>query len=106
MQLAVAELLEDAAEVELYAKKRQLILDVLDQAGFEYVRPGGAFYVFPKSPDPDDVAFCKAAQEENILLVPGSGFMGPGYFRIAYCCDDATITNSLEAFKRVRRRYA
>ena len=106
MQLAVAELLEDTAEVAQYAKKRELILRVLDQAGFDYVRPGGAFYVFPKSPDPDDVAFCKAAQEENILLVPGSGFMGPGYFRIAYCCDDATITNSLEAFKRVRARFA
>ena len=106
MQMAVAELLDDTAEVAEYARKRELILGVLDEAGFEYVRPGGAFYVFPKSPDPDDVAFCKAAQEENLLLVPGSGFMGPGYFRIAYCCDDATITNSLAAFKRVRARFA
>ncbi len=106
MQMAIAELLDDTAEVAEYARKRELILGVLDQAGFEYVRPGGAFYVFPKSPDPDDVAFCKAAQEENLLLVPGSGFMGPGYFRIAYCCDDATIINSAEAFKRVRARYS
>ncbi|MBU4566597.1 MAG: pyridoxal phosphate-dependent aminotransferase [Desulfarculus sp.] len=100
MQLAVAELLEDAAEVAEYARKRELILGVLDEAGYEYVRPGGAFYVFPKSPIPDDVAFCKLAIEQNLLLVPGSGFMGPGYFRIAYCCDDATIINSVGAFKR------
>ena len=105
MQLAVAELLNDAAEVAEYARKRELILGVLDQAGYEYVRPGGAFYVFPKSPTPDDVAFCKRAMEENLLVVPGSGFMGPGYFRIAYCCDDATIVNSLEAFKRARQAF-
>ncbi len=105
MQLAVAELLDDAAEVAEYARKRELILGVLDQAGYEYVRPGGAFYVFPKSPTPDDVAFCKRAMEENLLVVPGSGFMGPGYFRIAYCCDDATIVNSLEAFKRARQAF-
>ena len=102
MQMAVAELLDDAAEVAEYARKRELILGVLDEAGYEYVRPGGAFYVFPKSPIPDDVAFCKIAIEQNLLLVPGSGFMGPGYVRIAYCCDDATITNSLEAFKKAK----
>ncbi len=105
MQLAVAELLDDSAEVAEYARKRELILGVLDEAGFEYTRPGGAFYVFPTSPDPDDVAFCKAAQEENILVVPGSGFMGPGFFRIAYCCDDDTIIRSVDAFKRLRQRF-
>jgi len=103
MQLAVAELLDDSAEVAEYARKRELILKVLDEAGYEYVRPGGAFYVFPKSPIADDVAFCRRAIEENLLVVPGSGFMGPGYFRIAYCCDDASIVNSLEAFKRARQ---
>lgn len=105
MQLVVAELLDDSAEVVEYAKKRELIMGVLDEAGFEYTRPGGAFYVFPTSPDPDDVVFCKAAQEENILVVPGSGFMGPGYFRIAFCCDDDTIIRSADAFKRLRRRF-
>jgi aspartate aminotransferase len=105
MQRAVAELLEDTADVAQYAKKRELILKVLDDAGFEYVKPLGGFYVFPKSPIPDDVAFAKAAQEENTLVVPGSGFMGPGYFRIAFCCSDDTITRSAEAFKRIRARF-
>jgi len=105
MQRAVAELLGDHAEMELYAKKRDAICQVLDDAGFEYVKPQGAFYVFPKSPIPDDVAFVKQAQEENLLLVPGSGFRGPGYFRIAFCCSDETITGSAQAFKRVRERF-
>ncbi len=105
MQRTVAELLEDTADVSQYATKRELILKVLDDAGFEYVKPLGGFYVFPKSPIEDDVEFAKAAQEENILVVPGGGFMGPGYFRIAFCCSDDTITRSAEAFKRVRARF-
>jgi aspartate aminotransferase len=105
MQRTVAELLEDTADVAQYAKKREMILKVLDDAGFEYVKPLGGFYVFPKSPIPDDVKFAKAAQEENVLVVPGGGFMGPGYFRIAFCCSDDTITRSAEAFKRVRARF-
>lgn len=105
MQRTVAELLEDTADVAQYATKRALILKVLDEAGFEYVKPLGGFYVFPKSPIEDDVKFAKAAQEENLLVVPGSGFMGPGYFRIAFCCSDDTITRSVDAFKRVRARF-
>ncbi|MFH1034177.1 MAG: pyridoxal phosphate-dependent aminotransferase [Pseudomonadota bacterium] len=105
MQLAVAELLDSAADVEQYATKRRLICQVLQEAGFEFTEPKGAFYAFPKSPVADDVAFVRAAQEENLLLVPGSGFMGPGYFRIAYCCSDQTIERSAGAFKRVRERF-
>lgn len=63
------------------------------------VKPQGAFYLFPESPLPDDVEFVMAAQKHNILLVPGSGFGAPGYFRIAYCIDKQVILNSLPAFK-------
>ena len=72
---------------------------------FETVKPQGAFYVFPKSPDPDDVAFVKRAQQENILLVPGSGFGGPGHFRISLCCDPDTIDNSRPGFERLAGFY-
>ena len=105
MQLAVAELLDEKIDIEQYARKRDLMCQVLDQADFAYTRPVGAFYVFPPSPVADDVAFAQAAMEENILLVPGSGFRGPGHFRLAYCCSDETIINSLPAFKRLRAKY-
>jgi aspartate aminotransferase len=105
MQKVVAELLQDSADMNEYARKRDLFCDVLDQAGYEYVKPKGAFYIFPKSPIADDVAFVKAAVEECLLLVPGSGFMGPGHFRIAFCCEDAVIERSVNAFKKVRERF-
>jgi aspartate aminotransferase len=105
MQRAVVMLLEEKADIAQYEKKRDLMCQVLDEAGFSYVKPGGAFYVFPRCPVDDDVAFAAAAIQENILLVPGSGFMGPKHFRLAFCCSDDTITRSLPAFKRLRARY-
>ena len=104
-QRIVAELLEHSADISQYARKREMICKVLDDAGFEFIKPGGTFYVYPKSPIADDVAFVNAAQEENLLLVPGAGFAGPGHFRIAFCCSDETIERSAEAFKKVRSRF-
>ncbi|MBU4503230.1 MAG: aminotransferase class I/II-fold pyridoxal phosphate-dependent enzyme, partial [Proteobacteria bacterium] len=75
------------------------------ECGYEFVRPSGAFYLFPKSPVPDDVKFVKALLDELILVVPGSGFGGPGHFRIAFCVDDATIINSIPGFKRAIEKF-
>ena len=72
--------------------------------GYEFIRPAGAFYLFPKSPIPDDVKFVQALQEELILAVPGSGFGGPGHFRLAFCVDDETIIKSIPGFKRVMEK--
>lgn len=92
-------------DVSVYQKLRDKLLSMLKELGFEAVNPQGAFYVFPKSPDPDDVAFVKKAQQENILLVPGSGFGGPGHFRISLCCDPNTIDNSRPGFERLAGLY-
>ena len=89
----------------LYEQKRNLLCDGLSECGYEFVKPKGAFYLFPKSPVPDDVAFVKALQEELILTVPGSGFGAPGHFRIAFCVDDDTIRRALPGFKRVLKRF-
>jgi aspartate aminotransferase len=67
------------------------------------VKPGGGFYLFPRSPFEDDVAFVRKALEHNILLVPGSGFGAPGYFRIAYCVDMGVIERSLPAWDKLAR---
>ena len=72
-----------SVDINEYKRKRDLLCDGLASSGYEFIRPPGAFYLFPKAPIEDDVAFTKALQEELILVVPGSGFAGPGYFRIA-----------------------
>jgi len=105
MQRAVAGLQGASVDVNEYKRKRDLLCDGLQASGYEFIRPSGAFYLFPKSPIPDDVAFAKELQEELILVVPGSGFAGPGYFRIAFCCPDETIVNALPGFERVMSKY-
>jgi aspartate aminotransferase len=67
--------------------------------GYRMVKPDGAFYLFPQSPLQDDVAFVRTAQKHNLLLVPGTGFGAPGYFRIAYCVDISMIERSLPAWR-------
>ena len=84
----------------IYKRKRDLLCEGLRDAGYEFSVPAGAFYVFPRTPISDDVKFVKILQEELILAVPGSGFGGPGYFRLAYCVDDDTIKRSFSGFKK------
>jgi aspartate aminotransferase len=104
MQRAVAYLLEDTVDVPLYQTKRDLMCEQLVSFGYDLIKPEGAFYLFPKTPIADDVAFVAALQDENILTVPGSGFGGPMHFRIAYCVSDDTIERALPGFERVMKR--
>ena len=101
MQRVVGSIQGAVANVAAYARKRDLICSGLAECGYEFVQPPGAFYLFPKSPIPDDVEFVKLLQKELILAVPGSGFGGPGHFRLAFCVDDDTIVNAMPGFKKV-----
>lgn len=105
MQRAIQSLQGVSVDATIYERKRDLLCDGLSECGYEFVKPKGAFYLFPKTPTPDDVAFVRALQEELILTVPGSGFGAPGYFRIAFCVDDETIQGSLPGFQRVLKRF-
>ncbi len=105
MQKIVACLQGTSVDIALYKRKRDLLCEGLAAAGYDFVTPPGTFYLFPRAPIADDVAFVQALQEELILVVPGSGFNGPGHFRIAFCVDDDTIVNALPGFKRVMARF-
>ena len=105
MQRAIPRLLDVAIDVSIYKKKRDMLCEGLGSIGYEFNRPEGAFYLFPKSPVEDDVEFVSTLQDENILTVPGSGFGGPGYFRIAYCVSDDTIVRAMPGFERAIKKY-
>ncbi len=106
MQRVVASMQGECVDISEYARKRELLCNGLAEYGYKFVKPPGAFYLFPETPIEDDVRFVRALQEELILVVPGSGFMGPGHFRIAFCVDDETIVNAMPGFKRVMNKYA
>jgi aspartate aminotransferase len=104
MQRVVAGLTQVSVDISPYAHRRDLFYRILREAGYELVKPGGAFYFFPKSPIPDDVAFIQELKQENILAVPGRGFGRPGYFRLAFCVTEATIERAAAGFARARSR--
>lgn len=102
-QKVIASSLDAETDISQYKKKRDVLFDFLTGLGFDCIKPQGAFYLFPKSPIPDDIEFIKAAAKHNVLLVPGTGFGQPGYFRMSYCVSIDTIKNSLPAIEAIAR---
>jgi aspartate aminotransferase len=105
-QRVVAGFQDNSVSIADYEKKRDVMYGTLIEAGFECVKPQGAFYLFPKSPLEDEVEFVmQMQQEERILLVPGRGFGREGYFRIAYCVPMDVILKARPGFLRAGERY-
>ncbi len=101
LQRAITSLMDTAVDITPYVRRRELFCRLLAEGGYDFVRPKGAFYLFPRSPLDDDVAFVQALKEENILAVPGRGFGRPGYFRLAFCVPESTIVAAAPGFARV-----
>jgi len=105
MQRLVASLQRNSVNIREYEDKRDLFYDSLVSFGYEVVKPQGAFYIFPKAPIEDDLAFVKDLQSRRILTVPGRGFGKPGHFRIAYCVEKKVIEGALPGFREIALKY-
>jgi aspartate aminotransferase len=105
MQRALVHLQGVTVDMQRYERQRNFFCDTLSAMGYQLVRPQGAFYIFPKSPIEDDVAFVKALQAKHILTVPGRGFGTPGHFRIAYCVEDRTIERAMDGFRAAAKDF-
>ena len=104
-QKVVAKCINEKTDISYYDRNRETLYNGLKECGFEFIKPQGAFYLFVKSPVPDEKEFCAAAKKYNILIVPGSSFACPGYVRIAYCVSYDTIVNALPKFKELAKEY-
>jgi aspartate aminotransferase len=102
-QWVVAQVPDATIDVGLYQAKRDLICDALGAMGYDAPRPQGSFYIFPKTPIADDLAFIRLLQEEGILSVPGSGFGRAGYMRLSLTIPQRDIERSLPGFERAIR---
>lgn len=104
-QRVVARCVDEPSNIAAYERNGNLLYEGLKEAGIECLKPQGAFYLFPKALEEDDRAFCEKAKQFDLLLVPGSDFGCPGYFRAAYCIKESTIRNSIPAFKKLAAEY-
>lgn len=100
-QKVAARHLYSAVGLADYKERRDMLYNILINTGFECTLPKGAFYLFPKSPIPDDKKFAEIALKHRTIVVAGSGFSYPGYFRLSYCVSRETIRGSEKAFAEI-----
>lgn len=105
MQLVIARCVDEKTDIDFYRANGELLYDIVTKAGFDAVKPQGAFYLWVKAPDGDDNAFVDAAKEHKILMVPGSAFAGPGYVRLSFCVAHDMIERSRQAFLDLGEEY-
>lgn len=103
-QLVVGRVPDAAVDVTQYQEKRDLLCDALNSMGYHAPRPQGSFYVFPRTPLDDDVAFIRLLQAEGILAVPGTGFGRSGYMRLSLTISKDDLVRSLPGFERAMGR--
>ena len=105
MQRTIIDVCGDTADLSVYEENKKILYDALLSYGYSCVEPGGTFYMFPRSLEPDSYAFCEKAKEKNLMLVPGDIFGCPGHFRIAYCVPTERIQKALPVFKELAEEY-
>ena len=115
MQRIVAELTTAKVDINIYDRRRAAFMQILDEAGIQYAKPEGAFYLFCQVPlrgtvphkgeSGDDSAFIDHLKKYLVLGVPGSGFAKPGWMRFAYCVDEEIIKASGAAFKKAMEEW-
>jgi aspartate aminotransferase len=97
-QWVAAEAGDAGPDLAMYQAKRDLLCENLANLGYEVRKPQGAFYLFMKTPIPDDIAFVRVLANEGVLTVPGTGFGRSGYIRLSLTVPRDTIARSMPGF--------
>jgi aspartate aminotransferase len=100
IQIAVAEVLGLTSDLSVYETNMNIIYNELVDLGFEVVKPGGTFYIFPKALEEDSITFCQKAMKYDLVLVPGDSFGCKGYFRMAYCIETDKVKRAMVALRK------
>ncbi|MEE3420803.1 MAG: pyridoxal phosphate-dependent aminotransferase [Lachnospiraceae bacterium] len=103
VQQAVAKVIDETSDLSVYETNMNLLYDALTRIGFEVVKPGGTFYIFPKALEADANAFSMKAKEYDLILVPADNFGCPGYFRMAYCIDTEKVERAIPVLEKFAR---
>ena len=104
-QRVMAECCDLTSDISVYEENCALLVDALRAMGYYVVQPGGAFYLFVRALEEDDMAFSERAKQFDLLLVPGCGFGVSGYVRLAFCVEQDMIRRSLPKFQALADSY-
>ncbi len=106
LQRVIAQCLGIPSDVATYEENRRILCKGLDELGYEYVEPDGAFYLWVRALEDDAVAFSERAKDFELLLVPSDSFGATGWVRLSYCIAKDTIERSMPAFAKLKEAYA
>jgi LL-diaminopimelate aminotransferase len=88
---------------EIYARRRDLVCDALQEIGVGVTPPKGTIYVWAPVPEGHTSAsYCEMVLEESAVVIsPGSAYgpNGEGFFRISLTIDDARLGEAVERLR-------
>jgi aspartate aminotransferase len=99
MQYSLAELDRLSIDLVELERKRDLLVAALGRYGYDLHPPEGTFYLWVRSPDPDDVEFVERLAGQGVLVLPGTTCASPGHFRISLTATAEMIEQSLPTFQ-------
>jgi aspartate aminotransferase len=88
-----------SVDIPALQARRDRMLPVLRELGYEPTFPEGTFYLLARSPDPDDLAFTDRLAELGALVLPGTIVECPGWFRISLTASDEMVERGLDALR-------
>ncbi len=104
LQHAIGDLEKLSIDLSELQRKRDLMVAGLRAQGYQVHEPDGTFYLLPKAPLDDDMAFAGLLAERDIFVMPGTICSIPGYFRITLTASAERLAQSLEGFGAARRQ--
>lgn len=100
MQYALPDIDAISIDLEHLQRKRDRMVEALTEQGYEVNLPESTFYVLGRSPIANDMEFAEQLAGDGVVVLPGSAFEMPGYFRISLTATDAMIDRALPHFAR------
>ncbi len=103
MQYAVPDLETLSIDQAVLARRRDRLMRVLGDNGYEVLPPEGTFYLWTKWPEGDPAQLWNHLADRNVFVLPGSLMHAPDYFRISLTASDEMVERALSAFRDVAR---
>ena len=103
LQRALGDLEKLSVDVKALQRRRDRMVESLRASGYDLHSPEGTFYLLPRSPIEDDVAFTEQLARDKVFILPGALVEMPGWFRISITGNDDMVERALPIFERAAK---
>jgi aspartate aminotransferase len=103
LQRALGDLEKLSVDVKALQRRRDRMIESLRASGYDVHSPEGTFYLLPRSPIEDDMAFTEQLAKDKVFILPGTLVEMPGWFRISITGNDDMVERALPVFERVAK---